>query len=232
MDNSYEIQGRLSKVTRYNRWLYDSFKDYLGSRILDAGCGYGNITGFLLDRAEIVVGLDSSPAFYEAVTQRFAGRPNFRCVLGDISDRDVVASLKPLGIDTVVCVNVLEHIRDDEGALDAFREILVRSGKLVVLVPAFNFLFGSMDRADGHFRRYSHADLIRKLNRCGFHIVMARYMNFLGIVGWFLNGKILRRTFIPESHYAAYDRLVPVLRAVEARIAMPLGLSLLCVAQK
>lgn len=232
MDNSYEIQRRLSKVTRYNHWLYDSFKDYLGSRILDAGCGYGNITQFLLDEAEIVVGLDRSPAFYEAVTRRFAGRSNFRPVLGDMSDRNLVASLKPYGIDTVVCVNVLEHIGDDEGVLDAVREVLVSGGRLVLLVPAFRFLFGSMDQADGHFRRYCRGELVAKLGRCGFHVVMARYMNLLGIVGWFLNGKILRRTFIPESHYAAYDRLVPVLRAVESRVPVPLGLSLLCVAQK
>lgn len=232
MDNSYEIQQRLSKATRYNRWLYDSFKDYLGSRILDTGCGYGNITQFILDEAEIVVGLDISPAFYEAVTRRFAGRPNFRPVLGDMLDRNLVASLKPYGIDTVVCVNVLEHIGDDEGVLDTVREVLVSGGRLVLLVPAFRSLFGSMDRADGHFRRYCRSELVAKLNRCGFHVVAARYMNLLGIVGWFLNGKILRRTFIPESHYAAYDRLVPVLRSVESRIAVPLGLSLLCVAQK
>ena len=198
---------------------------------MDAGCGYRNITGFLLDQAELVVGLDSSPAFYEAVTQRFAGRSNFRSVLGDISDRNLIASLKPYEIDTVVCVNVLKHIRDDEGALDAFREILVRGGRLVLLLPAFRFLFGSIERADGHFWCYSRGDLMRRLGGCGFHVVMTRYMNLLGIVGWFLNGKILRRKFIPESHYAAYDRLVPVLRAVE-RVVVPLGLSLLWVAQK
>ncbi len=106
MDNSYEIQRRLAKVTRYNRWLYDSFKDHLGARILDAGCGFGNITQFLLDENELVIGLDSSPAFYDAVSQRFSSYVNFRPVLGDFTDGQVLTSLKTYDIDTVVCVYV------------------------------------------------------------------------------------------------------------------------------
>lgn len=232
MDNGYHIQQRLVKVSRYNRWLYESFRLHLGSRILDAGCGFGNITEFMLDGKDLIIGVDKSAAFYEAVRQRFAHRANFVPVLGDIGDREVLAAVKPYGIDTVVCVNVLQQIEDDVGALGAFREVLLDGGTLILLVPALQFLFGSMDAADRHVRRYSRADVTRKLLASGFSIHRIRWMNVLGIPGWLLNGRILRRGLIPASHYAAYDRVVPVLRMVESRFPVPVGLSLLCVARK
>ena len=128
--------------------------------------------------------------------------------------------------------NKLGVIKNDMDALEAFREVLVGGGRLIVLVPAFNFLFGSMDRADGHYRRYSRGELLWKLTECGFHVQLIRWINLLGILGWFLNGKVFYRTFIPESTYAAYDRMVPLLRLVESLVPMPIGLSLLCIGQK
>jgi SAM-dependent methyltransferase len=232
VDNSYEIQRRLSKLTNYHRWIYESFRSVLGRRILDAGSGYGNITQFLLDDRELVVGLDHSQEFYRAVSERFSGRPGFRAVLGNLADPAVFESLKSWRIDTVVCLNVLEHVEDDRAALRNFHEVLVDSGRLILLVPAFRFLFGSMDRADGHFRRYTRRELAAKVSERGFSIESLRYMNLLGILGWFWNGRVLRRQFISEFHYAAYDQMVPVLRTLERRIRIPAGLSLLLAARK
>lgn len=232
MDNGFEIQRRLAGVTRYNRWLYDSFRDHLGARILDAGCGYGNVTRFLLPNRERVVGLDHSPAFYEAVRDRFASWRNFRAVLGDLAASGLWASLAGERFDTVVCLNVLEHLKDDVAALGAFHAVLPPGGTLVLLVPAHGWLFGSLDRADGHYRRYSRRTLARRVQEAGFRVVELRWLNLAGIAGWLLNGKILKRTFVPEAQYAAYDRIVPLLRAIEARVPAPIGLSLLCIGSK
>ena len=232
MDNGFEIQRRLARVTRYNCWLYDSFRDHLGARILDAGCGYGNVTRFLLQGRERVIGLDHSPAFYEAVRDRFASRDSFRAVLGDLADAGLLASLAGERLDTVVCVNVLEHLKDDVAALGAFHALLPPGGALVLLVPAHGWLFGSLDRADAHYRRYSRRGLAGRVREAGFRVVELRWLNLAGIAGWFLNGTILRRTFVPEAQYAAYDRIVPLLRAIESRVPVPIGLSLLCIGSK
>lgn len=232
MDKGFEIQRRLSKVIQYNSWIYDSFKEHVGRRILDVGCGYGNITQFLLDQRDLVIGLDRSPLMYEEISKRLSGRSNFVPILGDTNDVELLRSLKTYRIETVVCLNVLEHIENDIGALNHYHDVLIDDGKLILLVPAHQFLFGSMDRADGHFRRYTRREVSRKVGLCGFEVLTWKYMNFLGILGWFLNGQIFRRDVIPESQYAAYDRLVPLLREIETRVRVPIGLSLLFICRK
>lgn len=232
MDNSIEIQRRLARVTGYNRWLYDSFSRHLGRRILDAGCGPGHITEFLLDGRELVIGLDRSAQFHEAVKKRFAAHGNFHAMLGDLTDPTLPEALRGYQLDTVACVNVLYTLDDDMSVLGGFHRALVDGGTLVLFVAALPALFGTMDEADGAVRRYSRAEIATKLSRSGFRILEIRWLNVLGIVGWFLNGKILRNALIPESHYALYDRLVPLLRALESRLRIPVGLSLLCVGRK
>lgn len=232
MDAAWEIQQRLAATTRYNRWLYESFSLHLGTRILDAGCGPGHITQFLLDNRSLVIGLDRSARFHEVVKDRFAGNPNFRAVLGDLTDPSLPEALLADRLDTVVCVNVLQQVVDDVFVLAGFHRALQEDGKLILLVPALRRLFGAPDLADHHVRRYSRGDIEAKLARSGFTDIESRWLNLVGIAGWFLNARILRKALIPETQYAVYDRLVPIIRTVEDHIRVPVGLSLLCIGRK
>ena len=135
------------------------------------------------------------------------------------------------GFDSVVCVNVLEHIADDLGALAEIHRVLQPGGFLLALVPAHPALYGANDRLSGHERRYEKPELRRKIERTGFSVRELRHVNPVGALGWFMSGKVLRRGEITEGSLQLYDRAVPVLRQLD-RLRLPVGLSLWAVAQK
>jgi SAM-dependent methyltransferase len=227
---SLEIQRRLGEVDNYNRWIFEQLAPYVGERVLDVGSALGNITELFLDR-EHVVGIDVVAEFAAELDRRFGDRTNFRVELADISDPAVIR-LAEERFDTIVCANVLEHVEDDAAALDHMHEILIPGGHACLLVPAFGALFGTLDEVDDHFRRYTRPTLRSRLEAAGFEVVHLHYMNVLGIAGWVLNGKILRRRLIPRGHYSFYNRLVPLLALVEKRLRPPFGLSLVAIARK
>ena len=227
---SLEIQSRLSEVDRYNEWIFEQFRPYAGRRVLDVGCAIGNITQYLLDR-EFVCGIDVVEEFTIEIRKRFAGQPNFKAALFDIAD-PAVTTLASDNIDTIISVNVLEHVEDDRQALDNMHRILAPGGKLLLLVPALQWLYGTMDAADNHFRRYSKRILRERVSAAGFDVQKVYYMNLIGIAGWFVNGKILKNDLISTSHYSLYNRIVPVIAKVESMIHPPIGLSLVIVATK
>ena len=226
----FEIQTRLSAVDRYNAWIAQQFLPYAGERVLDVGCAIGNITRHFLDR-ELVVGIDVAADFVAAISQRFAEFPNFHCEQWNVADVRVRV-LAEDRIDTIVCANVLEHVEDDGLALTNMRAILRGGGRLLLLVPAHPFLFGTMDEADEHFRRYTAATLADRVGIAGFQVERLYPMNALGVVAWFVNGKLLRRRLIPSTQYGLYNRLVPALARAERTILRPpVGLSLVCIAR-
>ena len=102
---------------------------------------------------------------------------------------------------------------------------------MVLLVPAVRALYGSLDRALDHYRRYSRDELLQKLRAAGFEIETSRFFNLLGVLGWYVNSRILNRTTFPPLQLALYDRLVPLFR-LETRFRLPIGMSLIAVARK
>ncbi|HYI45271.1 MAG TPA: methyltransferase [Actinomycetota bacterium] len=225
-----EIQQRLEQVDRYNEWIVEQFRPFIGDRIVDVGCAIGNITKQFIDR-ELVIGIDVAREFIDEMRARFGDRPNFRAELIDIADPKIM-ELADEKIDTIVCANVLEHIEDDGRALTHIQEILVPGGRLLLLVPAFRFLFGTMDVADDHFRRYTKPLVQARLQRAGFEIERLYYMNMVGTLGWFVNGRILKRQIVSNSQYSLYNKIVPVLAKIENRVRPPFGLSVIAVARK
>jgi len=134
-------------------------------------------------------------------------------------------------IDTVLCLNVLEHVERDDVALRGLHDLLEPGGRLVLLVPALPALYGSLDRALDHHRRYSRNELLQKLRAAGFEVETNRFFNLLGVLGWTMNSRILKRTTFPPLQLALYDRLVPLFR-LESRFRLPIGMSLIAVARK
>lgn len=225
-----EIQQRLSEVDHYNEWIFEQFQPFVGARVLDVGCAIGNITEHYMDR-DLVIGLDVAQEFIDAIRARFGDLPNFRAELMDIADPRVTV-LAGEQIDTIVCANVLEHVEDDVKALSHMHEILVPGGRLLLLVPAFDFLFGTMDEADDHFRRYTKHLVDARLQEAGFRIEKLYYMNVVGMLGWFVNGRILKHRLVPNNHYSFYNKMVPALARIERRLRPPIGLSVIAIARK
>jgi SAM-dependent methyltransferase len=134
--------------------------------------------------------------------------------------------------DSIVAVNMLEHVLDDETALAGASKVLSPGGKLVLVVPAHKWLFGTLDREVGHFRRYGRADLRSKLERAGFVVNEMHFMNFLSVPGWFINFVLLKRHTMPAFTLYLADKLIPAVSAIERMVSIPFGLSLFCVAVK
>ncbi|MCM8794452.1 MAG: class I SAM-dependent methyltransferase [Candidatus Omnitrophica bacterium] len=227
---SSEIQERLKNAVHYYQWIYRTVKPFLGARVLEVGCGGGHFTRLLLDR-ERVVSTDISKIYVEEVAGRHKNLENFSAFVFDILDPSLL-SLSSEQFDTVVCLNVLEHIEDDATALSHIGSVLAPGGRLILLVPALKWLYGEMDRADRHFRRYTKKELSCKLSDASFTLEKMLYFNFLGTFGWFLNGRILKRKLLPENQLGAFDRLVPFLAAVESVVPIPFGQSLIAIARR
>src|SRR6185437_5122059 len=134
-------------------------------------------------------------------------------------------------IDTILMMNVLEHIEDDSQALAHLRTLLPPGGKLVIVVPAHQLLYSKMDANIDHFRRYAKKGLVELLEKNGYAIRQAKYANWLGAVGWFVNGRIFRRKLIPSRQLRLFDFLIFLLR-IEKYVPPPFGLSLFVVAEK
>jgi SAM-dependent methyltransferase len=218
---------QLAGAVRYNRWMFDRLHRWIGRRVLEIGSGIGNLSAFLADSERLVL-TDTREEYLTRLRQRFAGRTNVsvaRLYLPD-DDRAVAGQ----HFDTVICLNVLEHVDDDISALIAIRRLLAAAGRLVLLVPALPALYGSIDRALGHHRRYTRAGLAELLKATGFRLAHIEYFNLAGIPGWWWAGRVLGRETIPGGSLKLYDALVPLFR-LERFLPWRVGQSLIAIGE-
>jgi SAM-dependent methyltransferase len=230
-DYTLRDQELMSAAHRYFEWQARLILPELGSRVLEVGCGTGNFTQHLLDR-EAVIAVDIEPACIERLRMRFPGRANLTAAV-ESPERESFATLARYRPECCVCLNVLEHVEDDALALRAMASVLPRGGAIVLLVPAFPALYGSIDRNLGHYRRYTRASLRRIAAAANLNVMKMRYMNAIGFWGWWINGRILRRERQSAAQIAVFDRwIVPLLSRVESICPPPFGQSLIAVLQK
>jgi SAM-dependent methyltransferase len=215
----------LGAADRFNRWVLSRFERHLGLEVLEVGCGSGNFTVLMASRGHKVTGIDIEPAYVETAQKRVAAFPG-----SSASVADATASEFQARFDTVVALDVLEHIADDGAFLARLGAALKPGGKIVLKVPAGRWLHSRMDDAIGHHRRYDRAGLAETLRRAGFEPVEIGHINMPGVLGWWLNGKVLKRDNPPAEQVKLFERLVPLFRAMETLLPLPLGLSLIAVA--
>ena len=221
----------LSAADRFNDEVWSRVQSFIGTDILEVGMGIGIFTEKLLARGK-VFGVEIVPEFVEEARRRLGSRPGLESLVADIGGEDLPDSLRGRAFDTIVCMNVLEHIEDDRGTLKRLLSMLDSGGRLILVVPAHRWLFNPLDSHDGHFRRYEQAELGEKLRGAGFKVVHESRFNLFGIAGWFLNGSILRRKDLPAGQMGLFNKVAPLLFWLERLVGPPVGLSLLAVAEK
>lgn len=221
----------MARAKNYLAWQSRLILPELGRRVVEVGCGAGNFTGQLLDR-EQVVALDVDSECVERLRQRYPGRPNLHVLVCDPVNSSF-GDLARFHSDSCVCTNVLEHIEDDRAALAAMAEILEPRGKIVLWVPAFQALFGPMDRRLDHHRRYRRRDLVRLAGQAGLRVRKLHYLNLAGFFLWWASSHILRQESLLEMQIDIFDRLiVPWLSHLERLAPPPFGQSLFAVFEK
>jgi len=222
-----ETLERLAGASNYNRWLFDRVSRWIGTRVLEIGAGVGTMSAFIADRERVV--LSDADAYYLArLRERFAGRPNIAVTALELPATD--AALVAERFDTIICLNVLEHVEDDGASLAAMRRLLQPRGRLVLLVPALQGIYGTLDEALGHVRRYDRAELAGKFKEAEFRLRHLEYFNLAGIPGWWFAGRVLKRRLIPAGSLRWYDALVPLFR-LEALLPWRVGQSLIAIGE-
>jgi SAM-dependent methyltransferase len=213
----------LEQAENYNDWLLARARPYVHGRVLDFGAGIGTFSVALAPLAQELVVVEPDAAFAAALRERLAGVPHARVVATD--------ALEPGSVDAIVCFNVLEHIPDDVAVMRRFAELLRPGGHALVLVPGHQALYGGIDRAVSHQRRYSKRQLGDRLRDAGFDLVELRRVNPVGAAGWLVWSRLLGRDVLPAGPTKVYDKLVPLLRMVD-RVELPVGLSVWAVARR
>lgn len=225
----HDILGRLSHARKFNRWMVDQISPWVGERVLEIGAGMGNITNQLLPR-EWYTCSDVDSQHLKYLSNVYADNHRVQVKEVDLLRPDDFSKVNGL-IDTIVCLNVLEHVQDDEIALHNMCDRLDSGGRLILLVPRSPALFGSLDECLQHYRRYGAQELTEKLERADFAVEKLFTFNRIGVLGWYLNGKVLRRRTFGSMQLRFLDSIVWILRHVDPLFPWP-GLSLIAVARK
>jgi len=220
----------MAEARNYCRWILDFFAPYLGKKVIEIGAGAGTFSQLLLriDRISKLVLFEPSANLFLLLQEQFGENPRVRLQSGSF-DPSVLGE----PADSIVLVNVLEHILDDDALLLQIRQSLRPGGRVLLFVPALEWIYGSLDKAFEHRRRYSKPVLRRKLERAGFRVERARYVNFLGITSWFFAGRVLRQRTLRTGQVRWYDRwIIPWTFKLEQIWEPPIGQSLVAVAVK
>jgi SAM-dependent methyltransferase len=218
----------MSFAKNYQRWILAEFLPYFGNSIAEVGAGAGSFSTLILEtNIRSLKAFEPSQNMYplleEALRQdkRAAAINDF---FGSTSTGEY--------FDSVLYVNVLEHIENDASELAKVREALNPNGHLLIFVPALPWLYSDLDRQVGHFRRYMKKDLVELTQRSGFFVVKARYFDIAGIIPWYISFVLLKNS-IGGGSISLYDRLVvPVMRVLEGLVPPPIGKNVLLVAKK
>jgi len=217
----------LDDSKRYSSWITEMIAPHINGRILEVGAGRGTYSTFLADHGHLTA-LEPSQANSELLRERLKDYPSAVVVTAELD-----GTAAPGSYDTVVLLNVLEHIADDHRALHDIYEALAPGGKLVLWVPAFEALYGKFDQRIGHYRRYRRDELLALVHKTGFQQVTARYTNLPGFFAWWLIVRVLGRSPSSGRLLSTYDRFfIPVISRIERHVRPPIGQSLLVVAQR
>jgi len=217
-DNKY--YGRdleaMSWAKNYNKWILDEIREYIGSNILEVGAGSGNFSKLLLLLPiKKLTCLEPSQNMFKILSQKLNSEHKVILKKGGIEI--LINNKNKEKFDTVLYINVLEHIEKDEEELINIYEILENNGHLIIFVPAFMWLYSNFDRKIGHFRRYDKKNLETILREKGFEILKSKYFDMIGIILWLFFFKILGRT-LSSSNVSLYDKIiVPLERKIEKK---------------
>lgn len=198
-------------------------------KILEVGCGTGGLTQHLLKWGEVTV-TDIEEGFLDACQRKFKGHRNFKGA--SIYDVEKESSFPSASFDLVVAFNLLEHVRDDSFALSEWKRLLKPGGQLVCLVPAHPLLYGPIDKAIGHVRRYDAQGLEKTFQAAGFQICRRFNGNSLGIIGWWLNSFVLRKATLDKNMVSFYSHAKRLLTPIEKVLEPFVGLSFVVVAAR
>ncbi|NQT92725.1 MAG: glycosyltransferase [Lentisphaerae bacterium] len=222
-----ETLRSMELANRFTEWMMTRLRPHISGTVLEVGSGIGNNVRDLLDQ-EHIIATDPDPEYVRLLTRAFAGRRRVEIMHWDAT-QPPPREIPP--VDTILCSNVLEHIENESAALQNMRGLLKPGGKLILVVPAGETLYGSLDEALEHFRRYDMNTFGPRLADAGLSLDTQFTMNRIGVPGWLLNGKLLKRKALGRYQLKLFNTLMPIIRRVDGLLPWQ-GLSLVVIAAR
>jgi glycosyltransferase involved in cell wall biosynthesis len=219
----------LERTRRFNRWMAEALMPNMGARVLEIGAGIGNISHWLMPRDRYVAS-DINPFYLDYLSNGAINRPYMEVMRIDLNDASTFAGIQQQ-FDTIVCLNVLEHVPDPLLALRNMHSALVDGGRALIYVPQGPWLYSSLDEVLGHRCRYTPEALRSELEATGFIVESITGFNRVSVPGWYVNGRILKRSHLSRVQLKIFDMMVPVLRHVDQWIPLP-AIGIIAVARK
>jgi glycosyltransferase involved in cell wall biosynthesis len=214
-DKGQQILHSFSKAPNFNRWMADTVRPYLGSQILEIGAGLGNLTRQLSPKRDRYVATDFEQEYLARLDRELGHYPNIET---KICDLEAESTFEPFRgqMESVVCLNVLEHVKDDLQGLRNINMALKPGGRAVVLVPEGPGIFGTLDKSLGHYRRYSVQELRTKMEQTGFRVEKVLEFNRISRPAWYVEGCLFRKKEIGSLQLQIFDRFVWLWRKIDS----------------
>jgi SAM-dependent methyltransferase len=220
---------QMARAPSYLAWQFSLIRPFISGEVVEVGAGIGNFTGRIAACAAHVTTLEPNTYCFDRLTSATSALKNVTRY--NLTVEEYHRLVRRALADTIVCVNVLEHIEDDAAVVREFRSLISPGGRLVLQVPAMPIAFGEIDRRLGHYRRYTKGLIRRLLDATGWRTVHLRYFNTVGLLGWLWNTKVAIKTAQSDQQIRVFDRwVVPVLSTLEAILPPPFGQCLFAVA--
>jgi ubiquinone/menaquinone biosynthesis C-methylase UbiE len=242
-DNGHDYSGNtnleiISENYRFNDWMFRQINKGLREttgNVLEVGSGLGTFSDKIIQckspDSKIIL-TDISDRYLRRLREKYSSNKNVTVCRLDLDRGEDYNKIGYGMFSFIIALNVLEHIRDDQFALQELYRMLQKDGTLVILVPCHKFLYNVIDVNVGHYRRYAKKELLKKISMTHFCVERISYFNMLGIAGWYINGNLWRKPRINRLASKWFDRLVPVLEYLDRITSKITGLSLICYLKK
>lgn len=233
--NPFFVNLRLSLLPNYYKWIYTEAEKYIGESVIDSGCGIGNLIPYLKNKVK-VIGFDNDEEIVDFLKKKFSNLTNVSFYRVDLST-DNVFDLNLDKVDSIISLDVVEHIANDLDVVKKYYKLLKKGGTLIIKVPAFQSLFCKIDKDGGHFRRYNKKDWRGIASETGFKIVKLKYINMLGFVLYWWTGKVKKpkgsfSQSVDDIKMKLMNSILPFYSFCEKFVYKPFGLSVLAILKK
>lgn len=225
----------LETASALNKWLFDAISPYCSGNILEAGSGIGNISYFLVHHFNNITLSDFRKEYCDILEIKYTGNKNLNSIAQINLSLHNFKEIYPFHLnkyDTIIALNVLEHIKEDELAIRNCRDMLAPNGHLILLVPAYQDLYNILDKNLDHIKRYNKTTLSKLVKQGGMQVMATKYFNFVGLFGWWFTGKILQRKIIPAYQINLFNRFIPLFKFIDRLLFNKVGLSVIIVGQR
>ena len=216
-DAAQSTLDALSFAPKFNRWMADTIMPYIGRTVLEIGAGMGNMTRHLCPRRKLYVATDVRTEYTARLRDLFRHRTSV-CIwkLDATNAQDFLPFERQM--DTVICLNVLEHIEDDAATLRSIRTLLEPGGRLILLVPNDPKAYGTIDSEIGHHRRYTPAHLRTLMTDSGFEVEDILKFNRISMPAWRFIGQVRKARTLSRVAVRIFDNFVWIWRKIDGKL--------------